>query len=276
MTDQKGFGMLWGEAGTGKSHTLKAVRSVYEQEGFEVIGLAHTNKTVQQMRRDGFTRANTITSELNMSEVMKGAAAWNKKTVVVVDEAAMVSTDMLGRVAAAAVKAGAKLILAGDDKQLGSIERGGMFETLRLQHGAAVLEQVQRVKGAAQQAAFNEMHKGKFRKALDTFAQGGGIVWTEKQDDALREMASAYTADHGADPTKKRFMIAATNAEVDALNAYAHAMRQQRGDLGQDHTVKTAQGDLAVAVGDRIQFTGNAGTKTQKNAGTGHGGLRHG
>ena len=199
--------------------------------------------------------------------MQRGAAAWNKKTVVVVDEAAMVSTDMLGRVAGAAEKAGAKLILAGDDAQLGSIERGGMFETLRLQHGAAVLQQVQRVKDAPQQAAFNEMHKGKFRAALDTFAKSGGIVWTEQQDDALRDMAAAYTADHAADPAKKRFMIAATNAEVDALNSYARAMRQQRGDLGQDHTVKTAHGDLAVAVGDRIQFTGNGGTKTQKNAG---------
>jgi hypothetical protein len=61
-------------------------------------------------------------------------------------------------------------------------------------------------------------------------------------------------------------MIAGTNAEVDALNSYARAMHQQRGELGQDHTIKTAHGDLAVAVGDRLQFT-SSGTKTQKNAG---------
>jgi hypothetical protein len=129
-----------------------------------------------------------------------------------------------------------------------------------------LLQQVMRVTDAAQQAAFNEMHKGKFRSALDTFAKLGGIVWTEKQDDALRGMAAAYTADHAADPTKKRFMIAGTNAEVDALNSYAQAIRQQRGELGQDHTIETAHGDLAVAVGDRLQFTGN-GTKNQKNFG---------
>ena len=82
----------------------------------------------------------------------------------------------------------------------------------------------------------------------------------------MRGMAEAYTADHAADPTKKLFMIAATNAEVDALNSYARAMHQQRGELGQDHTIKTAHGDLAVAVGDRLQFTGS-GTKMQKNAG---------
>jgi hypothetical protein len=76
-------------------------------------------------------------------------------------------------------------------------------------------------------------------------------------------MAKAFAADHAADPTGKRFMIAGTNAEVDALNSYAHAMCRQRGELAQDHTIETAHGDLAVAVGDRLQFTGN-GTKNQK------------
>jgi ATP-dependent exoDNAse (exonuclease V) alpha subunit len=142
-----------------------------------------------------------------------------------------------------------------------------MFETLRLQHGAAVLSQVQRVKTAEEQAAFNTMHKGEFRGALETFAKAGGIVWTEKQEDGLRGMAEAYTADTAADPTKRRFMIASTNAEVDALNGYARAIHKKRGDLGEDATIKTAHGDLAVAVGDRIQFSGNGGTKIQKHAG---------
>jgi ATP-dependent exoDNAse (exonuclease V) alpha subunit len=265
LTEKKGFGILWGEAGTGKSHTLKAVRSVYEKEGFNVVGMAHTNKVVQQMRGDGFGHAETIMSELGALE--RGARAWTKKTVVILDEAAMVSTGLLGRVVAAAESSGAKLILAGDDAQLGSIERGGLFETLRLKHGAAVLEQVQRVKTKEEQAAFNKMHKGEFRGALEAFSQAGGIIWSEKQEDALRGMAEAFTADHATDPSKRRFMIAATNAEVDALNDYARAMREKRGELGAAQTVKTKHGDLVLAVGDRIQFTGNGGTKSQKQAG---------
>jgi hypothetical protein len=269
LTDRKAIGILSGEAGTGKSHTLKAVRSVYEKDGFNVVGLAYTNKVAQQLRGDGFTHAATITSELDALD--KGKTVWNKKTVVVVDEAAMVSTDMLGSVVAAAEKAGAKLILAGDAAQLSSIRRGGLFEKLGELHGAAVLEQVQRIKedaplAAEQKAAFNQMHKGEFRGALATFDKAGGIVWGEKQDDALRGMAHAFSADHAADPTKRRFMIASTNAEVNALNGYARAMRKERGELGEDQTVKTAQGDLTRAAGDRIQFTGN-GAKHQKNAG---------
>ena len=139
-----------------------------------------------------------------------------------------------------------RIPMAIDDAQLGSIERGGMFETLRTKHGAAVLDEVQRVKTKEEQAAFNQMHKGEFRGALEAFSKAGGIVWAEQQEDALRGMAEAYTADHAADPTKRRFMIAATNAEVDALNDYARRMREKRGELGEAQTVKTNTASLSL------------------------------
>jgi AAA domain len=59
-------------------------------------------------------------------------------------------------IASLAWPAGAKLILAGDDRQLASIERGGMFETLRQQFGAAVLKEVWRVRDAEQKAAIRD------------------------------------------------------------------------------------------------------------------------
>ncbi len=264
LTGGEGFAMLWGEAGTGKSHTLNAARAAYEAEGSKVIGLAWTNDVVQQMRGDGFA-ANTIASELD--GLQKGRTAWDKNTVLIVDEAAMIATEHLAAVTTAARQAGAKLILAGDDAQLASIERGGMFETLRQTHGAAILQDVQRVQDAEQKAAFNQMHKGEFRGALDTFDKAGGIHWTQKQGDALRDMAAHYAADVAAEPDKRRFMFAFTNAEVKTLNDHARALHKGRGDLGEDHSLQTATGAQDFATGDRIQFSGNGYGKKQKDAG---------
>jgi ATP-dependent exoDNAse (exonuclease V) alpha subunit len=218
LTGAQGFAILYGEAGTGKSHTLKAVRAVYE--GKDVIGLAFTNSVVKSMRGDGF-EANTIASE--MLALQKGRTSWSAKTVIVVDEAAMLSTEQLARLTAAAKKAGAKLILAGDDKQLSSIERGGMFETLRQNHGAAILKDVQRNKDAEQAAAYNQMHKGAFLEPLRTFEKKGFIHWTARQGDTLRDMAARYTADVAATPDKTRFMFALRNVDVDMLNQHARA-----------------------------------------------------
>ncbi len=265
LTGDGGLAILWGEAGTGKSHTLNAARAAYEAAGKTVIGLAWTNDVAQQMRGDGFDQAATVARELGALE--KGRTHWTRDTVLIVDEAAMLSTGALGRLASAADRAGAKLILAGDDAQLGSIERGGMFETLRQTHGAAVLSEVQRVKEADQQAAFNQMHGREFLQALQTFDKAGGVHWTTRPSDTLKEMAARYTADVAADDGKKRFMFAYTNKDVAALNAEARALHKARGDLGEDRSLATKTGAQDFAEGDRIQFTGNGRTQRAREAG---------
>jgi hypothetical protein len=268
LTSAEAFGVLWGEAGTGKSHTLKAVRTAYEEEGAHVIGLAKTHKVVGSMREGGF-KANTLDSELKGIEA--GRASWNKKTVVILDEAAMVSTEQLAQLAGAAQKAGAKFIIAGDDAQLPSIERGGMFETLRQKHGAAILTEVQRVKDIEERKLWGKMHKGDFREMLAKQDKAGNLHWSERQTDALREMAQKYMADAAADPGKKRFMFAFSNAEVGALNDYARDGHKRRGDLGEDCALKTAHGEATFATGDRIQFTGNGYGKKAIHAGLSNG-----
>jgi hypothetical protein len=265
LTGAKGFAILWGEAGTGKSHTLNAVRAAYEAEGVNVVGLSHTNKVVQAMRGDGFTNANTIASELMRIE--NGRGTWDRNTVLIVDEAAMVSTDNLAKLAAAARQSGAKLILAGDDRQLGAIERGGMFETLRQSHGAAILKEVQRVKDQDQQRVFGEMHEGEFLGALQLSDKAGRLHWTDKQADTVRVMTETYARDVTADPEKRRFMFAFTNAEVDALNDFARGIFKQRGDLGGDREIQTAYGAKAFATGDRVMFSGGGRTAAEKRAG---------
>ena len=62
-------------------------------------------------------------------------------------------------------------------------------------------------------------------------------------------------------------MFAQTNADVATLNAHARELHKARGDLGEDHTLKTATGEQQFATGDRIQFTGNGRTKDEKRAG---------
>lgn len=260
-----GFAMIAGEAGTGKSATLAAVREAYEASGHQVIGLAWTNAVSQDMRRDGFGHARTIASELMRLE--KGAGAWDARTVLIVDEAAMLATEPLGKLAATARAAGAKLILAGDDRQLASIERGGMFATLRSAHGAAELHEVRRVADPDQQRAFNLMHKGDFAPALRIFEERGAIQWTATQDEARAALVARYVADAAAAPDKLRFAFAYTNADVHALNRDIRAARQARGELGPEATLATAAGEMAFAPGDRIQFTGNAYRKALRDAG---------
>ena len=65
----------------------------------------------------------------------------------------MLDTRVTGELLTEARKAGAKLILAGDDRQFASIERGGLFTELRQRHGAAEISEVTRQRSDWQRQA---------------------------------------------------------------------------------------------------------------------------
>ena len=63
----------------------------------------------------------------------------DRRSVVVVDEASMVDTRRLVRLLEIAERAGAKVVLTGDDRQLPSVEAGGGFGALGRELGATRL-----------------------------------------------------------------------------------------------------------------------------------------
>ena len=78
----------------------------------------------------------------------------------------MLDTKLYAMVTAHAHDAGAKLILVGDDRQLSSIDAGGMFAVLKDRHGAAVLSEVKRQYKADERRASEMMAEGNFDAAL--------------------------------------------------------------------------------------------------------------
>jgi Ti-type conjugative transfer relaxase TraA len=253
-TGAGGFAVIDGQAGTGKSYTLAAVRSGYEDAGRDVIGLAPTNAVAQDMRADGFKHGATIHSEI--FALNNGRRQWDARTVVIVDEAAMIDTKLMAMLSGHAAAAGAKLILVGDDRQLSSIDYGGMFAVLKDRHGAAELSEVRRQLKNEERRASEMFAAGNFHDALTIYDQKGAIHWTRTQREARAELIEQWAKDSAAAPEKSRFVFAYTNAEVATLNAALRDVRRERGELGEDHQLTTAYGRLAFAAGDRIQFNG--------------------
>ena len=281
--------LIEGRAGTGKSYTLSAIRDAYERDGKRVIGLAPTNAVAQDMAADGFGEAGTLHSAL--FRVKNGLTRWDRNTVVMVDEAAMLGAQITGELLAAAGAAGAKLILVGDDRQLASIERGGLFTEFLQRHGSAEITEVTRQQADWPRQAARDLEEYRFGDAVGAFERAGAITWRENQDEARAALVAAWKRDSAADPDEKRFVFAYTNRDVDALNAELRQVRRERGELvGQDVPLVTRRGDpdaangeqvrqADFAVGDRVQFTktakaqriynGNIGTITAINPLTG-------
>ncbi len=270
--------LIEGRAGTGKSYTLAAVRDAHERDGKRVVGLAPTNAVAQDLAQDGFREARTVHAAL--FALKNGRTEWDKRTVVVVDEAAMLDTRVTGELLAAARQTGAKVILAGDDRQLASIERGGLFAELRQRHGSAEITEVTRQRVDWQRQAARDLAEGRFAEAVGAFDQAGAITWTERQDEARSALVAAWERDGIERAGQSRFVFAYTNRDVDALNAELRQVRRERGELtGGDVALETKHGVAAFAVGDRVQFTdtdkklgiynGNVGTITRLDPATG-------
>jgi ATP-dependent exoDNAse (exonuclease V) alpha subunit len=129
------------------------------------------------------------------------------------------------------------------------------------------LHEVVRVSDAEQKRAFNLMHKGEFLPALAIFTRQGAIRWTGKEEEAFSGLVEQWGRDVEADPAKTRFVFAYTNADVKELNAALRAARKGQGALGADQTLMTADGEMAFAENDRVQFTGTARHRDYREAG---------
>src|SRR5579884_1364962 len=142
---------LVGPAGSGKSRSLAAARAGWEAAGYEVVGLAPSAKAASVLTEEAGMASDTLAKFLHVANT--GRAGLTSRTVVVLDEASMAATadlaDLVGHVQAA----GAKLVLAGDDRQLGAVGAGGLFATLVADHGAAELSTVRRFDHAWERAA---------------------------------------------------------------------------------------------------------------------------
>jgi Ti-type conjugative transfer relaxase TraA len=273
-----GLNIIEGRAGTGKSYALGVIRHAHELGGHRVVGLAPTNTVAQDLKADGFTEASTVHAEL--FRLKNGRAQWSARTVVIVDEAAMLDSRITGELLAEARRAGAKVILAGDDRQLASIERGGLFSELKARHGAAEITEVTRQRVDWQRQAARDLAEGRFAAAVAAYDRAGGITWTADQPEARTALVEAWKRDTAATPGAARFVFAYTNRDVDALNAELRRVRRERGALaGPDVRFATKHGEAEFAVGDRVQFTdtdkkariynGNVGTITGIDARTG-------
>jgi hypothetical protein len=104
-----------GRAGSGKTWTLGLAREAFELDGYTVLGAAPTGIATVGLADEGFADARTV--DRLLLDLQAGRMELDGRTVLVVDEAAMVATRKLAPLLGHAERAGAKVVLVGDDRQ---------------------------------------------------------------------------------------------------------------------------------------------------------------
>ncbi|WP_395015108.1 AAA family ATPase [Dongia sp.] len=242
-----------GIAGAGKSHVIKGIKATYEAAGLRVVGLAPTNKVVNTMRTEGFSYANTLHSErYRLEHPRRNTLLWNANTVVVVDEAGMIDSGMMQWLIETAAKTGAKLILVGDEAQLTSVERGGMFAILKKELGAVELKEVRRQDESWAKEASLALSEGRMSEAVEAYAARDRIHWSDDLDGAMDRLVLRWSEDFALDPDTPKFVYCATNVVANELNNRLQAIQfAGRRDFMEFTCVR---GKIRLFPEDQVQF----------------------
>jgi len=256
--------IIQGRAGTGKSFTLNALRETLEAEGYQVTGLAPTNTAAKDLREAGFQDARTLHSFLysHKKAIEAGRPPPPAPRVFIVDEAAMIDTQRTKELLEAAEQLDARVVFAGDERQLASIEAGGLFGVFAKEFGEAELSTVYRQREDWQKEATRAFARGDTAEGMQAYADHGAIQWSDRRDQAAAQLVREWvkerdqTQDRGSQP-KTAFVFANSNASVDGLNTALQAEQIKAGLVRNTREFSTERGKIWVGEGDRLQFRAN-------------------
>jgi conjugative relaxase-like TrwC/TraI family protein len=243
-----GIEVVEGAAGAGKTFALAAARQAWEASGHRVVGCSLAARAARQLQDDAGISAATI--DRLLSDLDRNGPVLDGRTVVVVDEAAMVGTRKLARLLAHAEAAQAKVVLVGDPCQLPEIDAGGAFRGLRQRLGVSRLINNRRQTQAWERRSLAELRAGDPDQAVDAFLQHQRIHQAPTSDRArellVEQWLNARTEGDDA------LMVASQLADVDDLNRRARSALQAQGRLRRDHVVLAgrayARGDAVLAL----------------------------
>ena len=240
--------VMVGRAGTGKTHTLGTLRTLYEAAGWDVIGLAPSARAARELHDGASISSTTIARHLVERREVTAT------TLVVVDEAAMAGTRDIAAVIDQAAFVGAKVVLVGDHHQLPEVTAGGAFRAALDTLGGRVVELTvnRRQQYAWERAALDQLRNGDVRTAFNAYLEHDRIIIADTVDD-LHEIVMADW--NTTRTTGETLLLAGTRAEAQLLNRHARAILAASGEL--DLATQTTFAGRQYAVGDHIVFVRN-------------------
>ena len=184
LTSKDNIIAIDGLAGVGKSTILNAVRDISGRKIINLLGLgnkfqgtAPTASAAKTLKDSANIESSTLHSFIykykgyiegrGKVQTLKAIKKDYSKSVIFVDEASLISTQKMYELLQLREKLGFKLVLVGDQKQLGAVEAGKDFEQLIKVIPYAKLDKVIRQEKETHRQAVIEASQGNIEKTFN-------------------------------------------------------------------------------------------------------------
>ena len=263
-----GIAAVQGRAGTGKTAVAGAWIAAMKSDGRGIIGAAVGWDAAKKLEAESGIKS--FSTKSLIGQLDRGKLKLTPKSVVVLDEAGMAGLQTVARLQEHVDRAGAKLVLQGDLKQLQPVDAGSPFRLAIDAVGDRSLTDIRRQRAQTDRdtaAAFYADGGDGLRSRAENKRLGDGVLARLKKNNQIeaygsqKEAMDGLVADYLTDPTpaREKLIIAGKRTDVRALNDAVRDALKQSGRLGrEEHTLDVLDrgeaGTLAVSVGDRVRF----------------------
>ncbi len=136
--------VIEGAAGSGKTTTLRPITDLHREHGYEIVPTAVAWRTAVALGNDCEARPFCVDKLLKLAA--RGQMEIGRNTLIVVDEAGMLSTRQAHHVLRLSERHGAKIVFAGDTRQQQPVEAGPGLRLIRDVAGSVRVDRIRRQK----------------------------------------------------------------------------------------------------------------------------------
>ena len=136
--------VIEGAAGSGKTTTLRPITDLHREHGYEIVPTAVAWRTAVALGDDCDARPYCVDKLLKLAA--KGQLDIGRNTLIVVDEAGMLSTRHAHHILQLSERHGAKVVFAGDTRQQQPVEAGPGLRLIRDVAGSVRVDRIRRQK----------------------------------------------------------------------------------------------------------------------------------